>query len=224
MTTTGDENLGLTQRSLAERARDVIRERITTGTYQPGYRIKERELSEELGISRIPVREALAGLKTEGFITLQPRRGAVVTELVPEDLREIFELREALEVQEVELALRHGSPEERAKLLRVVEKEQSALKSGNGDLVRRYNAEFHEVLIQMTHNSLLATLLEPLRNRLNWLFKQNDDPSIICGEHSEIAQAIASGDAEGARALAEAHVATSRRLAHRLLFNDGGEA
>ncbi|MHA7862644.1 GntR family transcriptional regulator [Tessaracoccus sp. Y36] len=220
MTTRRDDNLGQTQRSLAERARDVIRDRITTGAYQPGYRIKERDLSEELGISRIPVREALAGLSTEGFITLQPRRGAVVTELVPEDLREIFELREALEVQEVELALKHGSEAERARLLRVVEKEQSALKSGNRDLVRRYNAEFHEVLVQMTHNSLMASMLEPLRNRLNWLFKQNDDPAAICGEHFEIAQAIVSGDRAKARALAEVHVGTSLRLAHTLLFGD----
>ena len=218
MTSENPTNLGATQRTLAERARDHIRERITSGEYPPGSRIKERELSEELGISRIPIREALTGLSTEGFITLQPRRGAIVTELVPEDLHEIFEIREVLEVHEVVLALRHGTEEEKRRLVEIVEAERAAVRSGDTAAVAEGNAAFHMQLVEMSHNALLTSLLDPLRSRLSWLFKQNDDATTICAQHYEIAAAIADGDEARAKSLADDHVATSRRLAMTLLF------
>lgn len=222
MTSQTGPNLGATQRSLAERARDHIRERITSGQYPPGSRIKERELSEELGISRIPIREALTGLSTEGFITLQPRRGAVVTELAPEDLHEIFEIREVLEVQEVVLALRHGTESEKQTLLEIVEAERDAVRAGDADRVASGNAAFHQQLVEMSHNALLASLLDLLRSRLSWLLRQNDDASTICAQHFEIASAIAEGEQARACELADEHVATSRRLATSLLFGEDG--
>ena len=212
------DNLGESQRSLSDQARELIRARITGGEYPPGTRLKQRDLSAELGISAIPVREALTSLAAEGFVTISPRRGAVVREMVPEDLTEIFEIREALEVQEVILALRHGTPEDIARLLAAVKAEEAALGAGSREQVGEANSSFHEVLLEMTHNQLLAVMLAPLRGRLNWLFRQNDDARAISAEHREIADAIAAGDKDRARKLAISHVKTSRKLAMRLLF------
>lgn len=205
-------------RSLAEQARDYLREKITSGQFPPGMRLKERDLSEELGISRIPIREALQGLSTEGFITLQPRRGAIVKELVPEDLREIYEVREILEMQQVSLAVRNGSEAEKQELLRIVEAEQTALAEGDTNAIDQLNTMFHAHLIEMAHNSLLETMLEPLRGRLDWLFKQNDRQGDMCADHFAIAHAIAANDVAAAQSHALAHVSHSKKIAHAWLF------
>lgn len=208
-------------RSLAEEARDYIRDKITSGEFPPGTRIKERDISAEIGISRIPVREALQGLSTEGFITLQPRRGAIVTELVPEDLREIFEVREILEMQQVALAIRNGTVAEKKELVRIVEAERAALQAGDTAAVERCNIEFHNKLIELAHNELLESLLEPLRGRLNWLFKQNDGLGDMCDDHYAIAHAVADNDLKTAQELALLHVSHSKRTALSWLFENG---
>lgn len=204
--------------SLADRAQDFIRHRITSGALVPGDRIKEREVSEETGISRIPIREALRGLATEGFITLSPKRGAIVTTLEPKDLEEIFEVREALERQVCVLASRKGSRLEIEQMLETVEEADTALEHGDLAAVGIANLRFHDILVAMSHNEVLTRLLEPLQNRLHWLLRQNDDPSELCAEHRALAEAIASGDERRAEELALAHVRTSKRVAVRQLF------
>lgn len=204
--------------SLVDVSKDYIRSKITAGDFPPGFRLKERELSTELGISRIPIREAVRDLSTEGFVTLLPRRGAVVTELRPEDLDDIFEVRLALEVTECVLAARRASDAEIARLRACVVSANNAMAAGDRDAVDAANGEFHDVLVEMGHNPVLAQVLEPLRNRLQWLLRQNKDVTAICREHDEIAEAIAARDVDRARELAHVHVATSRRVASDVLF------
>ncbi len=206
------------QRSLVDVSKDYIRAKITAGDFPPGLRLKERELSAELGISRIPIREAIRDLTTEGFVTLLPRRGAVVTELQPADLDDIFEVRMALEVTECSLAASRASDAEISRMRACVVAANEAMVVGDRDAVNAANAEFHDVLVEMGHNPVLAQVLEPLRNRLQWLLRQNEDVTAICREHDEIAQAIAGRDVERARALAQIHVETSRRVACDVLF------
>lgn len=206
------------QLSLVDVSKDYIRARIVSGEFPPGHRLKERDLSAELGISRIPIREAVRDLSTEGFVTLLPRRGAVVTELVPEVLDYIFEVRMALEVTECVLAAQRATDEEILLMRACVEAERDALDRGDNDAVHTANDEFHEVLVAMGHNPVLAQVMEPLRNRIHWLLRQNQDAEAICSEHAEIAEAIADRDVERARRLAQTHVETSRRVASDALF------
>ncbi|MGC3954987.1 MAG: GntR family transcriptional regulator [Propionicimonas sp.] len=208
--------------SLVEVAQDYLRERITSGGFAPGYRLKERDLVEEIGISRVPIREALRGLASEGFVTLTPRRGAVVTTLEPEDLVEIFEVREALEVQEAALAARKATPAEIAMMFEQVTASERGLLDGDRKAVDQANLAFHAVLVQMTHNDLLSKLLEPLQNRLNWLLRQNPDPRELCVEHRALAEAIAAHDVAEAQRLAIRHVQTSRTIALQQLFGSAG--
>ena len=206
------------QLSLVDVSKDYIRSKITTGEFLPGFRLKERELSAELGISRIPIREAVRDLSTEGFVTLSPRRGAVVTELKPEDLDDIFEVRMALEVMECVLAARRASDADIERMRTCVVAANNAMAAGDRGAVDAANGEFHDVLVEMGHNPVLAQVLEPLRNRLQWLLRQNKDVTAICREHDEIAEAIAARDVERARKLAHLHVETSRRVASDVLF------
>lgn len=204
--------------SLVDVAKDYIRERITSGEFPPGTRLKERELAEETGISRIPIREAMRALESEGFVTIAPRRGAIVTELKPALLDEIFEVREALEVQECVLAVRKATDDEIARLLTTVEDSRIAAENRDKTAIDAANTAFHSVLLEMTHNAVLKSLLAPLKNRLNWILRQNDDGEAIWREHAAMAAAIAARDEEQIAILAREHVETSKELALRLLF------
>ena len=206
------------QMSLVDVSKDYIRSKITVGDYPPGFRLKERELSTELGISRIPIREAVRDLSTEGFVTLNARRGAVVTELESEDLDNIFEVRLALEVTECVLAASRASDGEIDRMRACVAAANEAMSVGDRESVDAANGQFHDVLVEMGHNPVLAQVLEPLRNRLQWLLRQNKDVTAICREHSQIADAIAARDVDRARQLAHIHVETSRRVANEVLF------
>lgn len=204
--------------SLVDVALDYIRTRIATGEFPPGHRLIERELTEETGISRIPIREAIRALAAEGFVTLAARRGAVVTELQPDLLDEIFEVREALEVQECVLAAQRASVEEVERMRACVEAAEKASLAGDPEAINAANLQFHEVLVEASHNDVLAGVLRPLKNRLNWILRQNDDVTLVCKEHREILHAIESGDVERAREVANTHVQTSKQLALAVLF------
>ncbi|MDO5672411.1 MAG: GntR family transcriptional regulator [Actinomycetaceae bacterium] len=214
----GLTRVGDTLPTLVDAVQDYIRDRIVSGEYPPGYRLVERELAEATGASRVPVREAIRGLASEKFVTLVPRKGAVVTPLVPEDLDEIFEVREALEVQECVLAAKKAGPDDVARMRVVLDEAARALKAGETEAVNQANAKFHELLVEMSHNTVLSEVLRPLKNRLEWIFRQNHNQRTICEEHEEIAQAIAEGDIEAARDLARIHVATSKKLILDALF------
>jgi DNA-binding GntR family transcriptional regulator len=88
----------LQKQNLSERIFEVLKNLILAGELKPGERILEAKLATELNVSRAPIREALLLLAQHGFVTIRPHRGAFVTELSANDLREIFEIRQLLEV------------------------------------------------------------------------------------------------------------------------------
>lgn len=206
--------------SLVEVAESYIRRKIASGEFGPGYRLKERDLAEEMGISRIPIREAMRSLASEGFVTIVPRRGALVTELRREHLEEIFEVREALESQEAALAAQRATPEQVAAMRVTVEEAVAAAGRGDVEAVDAANIRFHEILLESTRNATLATLLEPIKNRFNWIVRQSEDTVGVAAEHRALLTAIEVGDVEAARALAVVHVRTSKKLALSVLFPD----
>src|SRR5215468_7957622 len=92
------------EHSMAHRAYLAIREGIIAGTYPMGSRLRERDLSAEHEVSRVPIREAIAQLQSEGFVVTQPRRGALVRSLTLTDIDELFDVRLSLEVLATRLA------------------------------------------------------------------------------------------------------------------------
>ena len=214
-------NLGARHQPLREQVRDLIRDRIVRGQLAPGNRLVERTLAEELGVSRVPVREALNLLKGEGFVQDVPRRGVIVTTLSREDIDDLFEVREALEVQAARLACLRATQDEVEYLVGIADRAQQARDSGDFAAIADLNEAFHDAIPRLAHNRTLATTLEPLEGRLHWVLRQNRSPESLIREHSELAAAIAARDPERAADVARRHVESSRTICHEVMFANG---
>lgn len=190
----------------------VLRDRIISGELEPGTRLVERPLAAELGVSRIPVRDALNILRGEGYVSAFPNRGMVVTPLSEQDIEELFEVREALEVLAVRRATERVTLDEIFALEESIAASEKALKKGDAQAVGRCNQQFHDMLWKMAHNALLTSMLEPIEGRMHWLLRQNNDPARLHAEHAAILAAIRSGDPDHAADAALAHVRTSREI------------
>lgn len=191
---------------------NALRERIVGGELPPGARLVERTLAQELGVSRIPVREALNVLRGEGFVTAYPRRGMVVRALSDEDIEELFEVREALEVLVARCAAARATDAELDRLANVLEAEAAAEPLPRGETDGRYNQRFHDLLTAYAHNSFLASLMEPIEGRIHWLFRRSGQNEFFRQEHRAILDALRSRDADRAGAAALAHVHSSHEV------------
>jgi DNA-binding GntR family transcriptional regulator len=194
--------------SLAKVASDRIRGRILDGTLKPGERLVEDRLSTELGVSRVPVREALLGLSREGLVRLEPRRGASVAELTPQLVDDLVEVRALLEGLNARLAARRHDPEIVALLRDTLKRGNAAAKDGTHEELSRLNAEFHERLTEASRNSVLADTMRSLRERTGLAFALNSRPRARedWQEHAGILAAVIAGDEELAALLATRHV------------------
>lgn len=200
--------------------RDALRERIGNGRLRPGDRIFEQDVAAEYGVSRVPVREAIRMLQSEGLVEVLPRRrGVFVRTLDRRELVDLFDVREALEVLAARLAAGHGDPEEVRELGVLAAEAERAWRGGDVEAMSRNNADFHDKLVSLSGNGLLGSMLEPLHGRLAWLFRLNREPERVCAEHAELHAAIAEGDAERAAEVAARHVRSSRTMVlDRILY------
>ncbi|MER7555678.1 GntR family transcriptional regulator [Nocardioides sp. NPDC126508] len=216
--------LGLAHTPLRSQTRDEIRQRIIDGRLTPGTRIVERELAAELQVSRVPVREALRMLESEGFLEVVPRRGVVVKRMTRRDVEELFDVRQSLEVLATRRATERVTAEDLARLRSILDGVDRAIAADDTEEIGRGNERFHDAIIAMADNNLLAAMLEPLQGRLHWLFRQNQNATELQREHRTLYDAIASGDPERAAAQALAHVLENRDVARELLFDSRDEA
>ncbi|MFE2102320.1 MULTISPECIES: GntR family transcriptional regulator [unclassified Streptomyces] len=213
-TTTKTEPLG----AVRERVLATLRQDIIAGRLGPGERLVERELAERFGVSRVPVREAIRALVAEGFVLFESARRTVVRRLTPTDVKELFELREALEVYAAGLAAARVTPESLAELRELLAEAATATTEGDGEAITDINTRFHDRILAMAGNSLLISVMEPVDGRLRWLTRQNEEWPQLLSEHRELYEAIASGDPDRARAHALGHVRANYRSTVRHLF------
>jgi DNA-binding GntR family transcriptional regulator len=193
---------------LGKRAAEALRRAIVTGRYKPGERMVEARLSAELGISRIPIREALRTLAAEGLVLLLPNRGARVAAVSPELAADLVEVRSTLEGLNARLAARHGNRPLVEELRSVLAEGNKAAKESNvADLVR-LNAEFHDKLAEAGGNAILWDIMRTLRERTGAVFARNTAARAVqdWDEHSQILAAVIEGDEELASLLATRHV------------------
>lgn len=200
--------LGREHPSLSQRVAEELRRSILTNRLRPGDRLIEDRLSEELGVSRIPVREALRVLAGEGLVAVQPRRGASVAEISPEVARDLVEVRATLEGLNARLAARHHDPAIVQELKRVLKDGNRAARSKNVDDLVRLNGEFHDKLAEAGGNSILFDIMRTLRERTNLVFAANTARRAEhdWDEHSKILAAVIDGDEDLASMLATRHV------------------
>ena len=202
------ENIGAAHSPLAKLVVDSIRNRILTGKYAPGERLVEAHLSAELGVSRMPVREALRLLAADGFVTIEPRRGASVPVYTPEQIREFVEVRATLEGLNAKLAAKRHDPETIRKLEQILAAGSKIAEKADWAQLHEANNNFHEALADVAANSTLRDMVRSLRERTAVIFaphsrkraKQNWE------EHAAIVRAVVAGDGELASLLATRHV------------------
>ena len=197
----------------SERVTRQLRDEIIDGARRPGSRLVERELAEALGVSRLPVREALKTLVSEGLVTPRPRSWAVVREFTTSDIADLDEVRSGLETLAFRLAAQRHTRPGLEKLRATVDAELEAARADDAVRARRAAADFHQTVISLAANELLNELERVLRSRLRWLMGQHDDLLAVALEHEALYQAIAERDVERVQTLVLHHLATSRSAA-----------
>src|SRR5919202_169118 len=128
---TGPTVLPIQRQTLTSMTLDALRERILHGTYPEGEPLRQDALAEELGVSRIPVREALRQLEAEGLVTFNPHRGAVVSTLSLGEIDELFELRAEIELNLLRRALPKVGAEDLARATEILDTYETALRHGD---------------------------------------------------------------------------------------------
>ncbi|MFD5190807.1 GntR family transcriptional regulator [Streptomyces sp. NPDC058357] len=197
----------------SERVTRQLRDEIIDGVREPGSKLVERELAAELGVSRLPVREALKALVTEGLVTPRPRTWAVVREFTAADVEDLDEVRAALEALTFRLAAQRRTRAGLERLRADLDAELKAADKGDAVRARRAAADFHETVTALADNELLNELQSTLRSRMRWLLGQHDDLEGVAQEHEGLYRAIAERDVVSVEQLAGKHLVTGRNAA-----------
>lgn len=192
---------------------DVLREAILRGDFEQGERLVQSELANALGVSRMPIREALRKLESEGLVTLEPHRGAIVRSVKVEDVIEIYGLRSQMEKMAVELSVDRLTSDDIQKLEAFVIQMESS--KGVDEFVQA-NIEFHRLLINRCPWKRLLSFVGTL-----WNGFPQQTPHILGGqietsnqEHRAILLAIKAKDKVKVSHLVEEHI---RRTGEKLV-------
>jgi DNA-binding GntR family transcriptional regulator len=193
---------------LHDRVVAQLRSAIVARTFKSGERLIEERLAEQLGVSRIPVRQAILVLAAEGLVELSARRGASVATLSAREAREIIEIRALLEGHNARLASRGRDPKLLKGIKAVLAKGTAAVRAGRFDLLSLLNQRFHHELALAGENEVLAELLIRMRDRTEMLFAPTlpERQQRAWEEHAAILRAIIEGDEQAAAELAARHV------------------
>ncbi|WP_328391550.1 GntR family transcriptional regulator [Nocardia sp. NBC_00416] len=193
---------------------DALREDILAGRLSPGDRLREVDLAERFGVSRIPIREALSQLQSEGFVTLVRYRGATVSAPSGSAARELVQIRRGLEVLAAQLAARSRGGAVAAELERVVRLGRSADLSHAHDELPPLIWRFHTLVAEASGNQQLQAMLEQILERVSWIFGQRLETRtpISWSDHAAIAQAILNGSPVQAGYLMDEHIARDEDL------------
>jgi DNA-binding GntR family transcriptional regulator len=207
-------SLGERHRSLRDETVDELRRLILDGVLQPGERLSETSVSDRLGVSRLPVREAFRRLEAEGLLESLPRRGVRVVELNSEELAVVREVRVALELIAVREAIAKHDDATKAALERLLEEGRSASASGDDLRLKGLNDEFHDVIAAGSGSRFLAETLRAVRNQAHHLVGGVSGAVMPSwDEHAAIIRATLAEDAELATLLMRRHLAD--RHAHQ---------
>jgi len=209
-----EATLGASHSPLTHVVMSALRERILAGTIPPGERLVEGKLSTELGVSRMPVREALRQLAAEGLVTIEPRRGASVTSFSPQQVRELVEVRATLEGLNAKLAAQRHDAKQIAEMERILEEGTRLAEGDDPAIAMLMNQRFHDALGSIAANSVLQDLMRSLRDRTALLFAplNRERGSQNWEEHAAILRAVIRGDAELAALLAMRHVYNAAQM------------
>jgi len=201
-------------RSASDIATELIREAIFEGRLDPGQRLKEEELAQELGISRTPVREALLILQAEGLVSAVPNRGAVVRTYTESDLIDMYELRALLESFAAHQAAKRITDAQLAELSDSCEHFKELRQSRDLLGLIKENLNFHQTIVEAAGTTKLADLVRsavelPLVYRSFFWFSEQE-MEISERSHRKLLATLRAGDSERAELLMKEHIYEGR--------------
>jgi len=207
--------LPLRRQTLTGMTADAIRERILRGHYAEGSPLRQDAIGAELGVSRIPVREALRQLEAEGLVTFNPHRGAVVSTLSLKQIAELYELRADVESDLIRRAVPNLTAEDDARAAEILDAYEAALHAGQVGVWGALNWKFHSTLYAPADRELTMSIVSKLHHQSDrysrmqlWL---THGESRARHEHRAIAAAAKKRDAAKAAHLMRDHILTAGR-------------
>jgi DNA-binding GntR family transcriptional regulator len=203
--------------SAAARAYAHVKERLLDGRFPGGALLSENELSQQLGLSRTPVRQAFVTLETEGLLELYPKRGALVVPVSAAEIEDVFEARMLVEEHCARRAAADGASLV-AELEESIAAQERAAAGRDSAGFARADRDFHHAIVAAAGNAILARLCDSLRDRQQRIAAASlaGRPSFadrFIAEHREITAALGRGDADAAAELAAAHLRGARDAA-----------
>ena len=189
---------------------NTLRQAILRGELKPGERLMEIQLANKLGVSRTPIREAIRKLELEGLVLMIQRKGAEVADISEKSLRDVLEVRKALEELAVQLACDKITKEEIEDLKKAAEDFKKILKSRDITEIAEADVRFHDIIFMATDNQKLVQLLNNLREqmyrfRVEYLKNEEVHPQLIA-EHEKIIEHIMERDKAKASAIVSEHI------------------
>lgn len=208
--TIGAQHVTLRDQVLAE-----LRRRIIDADYRPGERLREDRLAEDFGVSRNPVREALRVVEAEGFVHVEPRRGAVVATPDEETMRDLFAVRALLEPLAARLAAERASDADLVRLRELLNAAKAATDEGDYARVAELNTALHTRVAELSDNRWLLQFSMAMYRHVHWVFRLGVAVRAAHSwqEHVRLVEALESRDVEGAGQAAAEHVDAARHAA-----------
>lgn len=186
--------------TLREKILETIREAILKGQLKPGEKVAEPELAERFGISRTPIREAFRQLESEGYLTVIPRKGAVVTSLSERAVEEFYAIKSILEGYAARMAAKNLTARDIEKLEGINERLGQLAAEGDVKTFFRVHNEFHELFIKAAENEKLQELINQMMLKFNRLrlasLSLPGRMEISVQEHKKIIEAFKNQDGE----------------------------
>lgn len=211
------DQVGRVAAPLREQVVTLVRDAILGFRLQPGQRLVERELVEQLGISRPTVREVLRQLAVEGLVTVVPQRGAIVTALSPDDAADLYEMRASLEALAVRRFVQRATPEHVAALRAAVDEIERTARSAEPQDQLRAKDRFYDVLFTGSGSAPLQQTVAGLQARVRLLratsLSEPGRPQQAAAELRAVVDAVEAGDADAAAVACTRHIENAARTA-----------
>lgn len=147
----------------------ALRQQIVSGAYKPGQRLVEKQLEQELGVSRTVIREALRQLESQQLITLKPQVGPIVTVLTVDDARHLYQVREALEGAAARLAAENASAADVARLRALIDRFHAGAEQSSVEELVDLKGEFYAALVAAAANPVIEDMLGNVQARISLL-------------------------------------------------------
>jgi DNA-binding GntR family transcriptional regulator len=200
----------------SDQAYDQLLEMILDLRLPPGAMVNEQQIATEIGFGRMPVREAIARLAGDRFITVMPRRGNFVTPLSLDDVLDMFEAREAIECGVAYIAARRASDDDLAELRHLIATAEKAREGESAEAYLHDDQEIHAFLVHMINNSLLQDAADRLlqHNLRFWRSYWSTRPPQLSSmlSHADLLAALEARDPVGAEQAMREHIVSSRQL------------